>query len=101
MEVTRQCKMEELMNDLLVDILGFMLEDHILQVPQLTWCCSQPGGVTEPGEKTPPVVAKLSKPKRNVAAVIHVPFYSTKEDVKDFNNYYLEQFPPPTYLRCL
>ena len=64
-----------------------------------TWCCSEPSGETEPGEMTPPVVAKLSKPKGNVAAVIDVPIYSTKEDVKDFNNWYLEQIGvlvPPT-----
>jgi hypothetical protein len=48
---------------------------------------------------TPPVVAKVSKPKRNMATAIDVPVHSTKEDVNDFNNWYLEQIgvilPPP------
>ena len=68
-----------------------------------TWCCSEPGGETKPGEMTPTVVAKLSKAKRNVAAVIDVPIYSTKEDVEDFNNWYLEQIGvliPPTSDVC-
>ena len=68
-----------------------------------TWCCSEPGGETEPGEMTPPVVAKVSEPKRNVAAVIDAPVYSTKEDVTDFNKWYLEQIGvliPPTSDVC-
>ena len=81
------------------------IEDRLLKLKffRKTWCCSEPGGETKPGEMTPTVVAKLSKPKRNVAAVIDVPIYSTKEDVEDFNNWYLEQIGvlvPPTSDVC-
>jgi hypothetical protein len=34
MEVARQCETEKLMNDVLEDIQGFMLEEHILPVPR-------------------------------------------------------------------
>ena len=63
-----------------------------------TWCCSEPGSETKPGKMTPPLVAKISKPNRNMAAESDVPVYSTKEDSKDFNNWYLKQIgviPPP------
>jgi hypothetical protein len=67
-----------------------------------TWCCSEPGSETKPGKMTPPLVAKISKPNRNMAAESDVPVYSTKEDSKDFNNWYLEQIgvilPPPSYV---
>ena len=67
-----------------------------------TWCCSEPVDETEPDEMTPPVEAKHSEPKRNTTVVIDVPVYSTKEDVKDFNNWYLEQIgvilTPPSHV---
>ena len=64
-----------------------------------TWC-SEPFGETEPVEMTPTVVAKLSQPKRNVAKAIEVPISRSKEDVEEFNKWYLKQIgvilPPPS-----
>jgi hypothetical protein len=76
------------------------IEHRLLKIKffRKEWCSSKPYGETEPVEMTPPVEANVSEPNGNNSAANDVPLYSTKEDAKDFNDWYLEQIgalPPP------
>ena len=55
------------------------------------WCSEEPCGETEPVNMTPAVVAKPSIPKRKSEAVDVSLSSSSKEDVKNFNDWYLEK----------
>ena len=69
------------------------IEARLLRLKRFrkTWCSEQPPGETEPGDMTPAVVAKPSVPKRKSEIVDVSLSSSSKLDVKNFNDWYLEK----------